>query len=97
MTDDTVTRLAEKICEYFRHAVPGKGAEMHIESLLREAMEKAYIEGGAVDNVIFHKKSYEEGLTRAAEVAREVGERLDHTECMCEQIAAAIEKLREEK
>jgi hypothetical protein len=96
MTPDTVTQLTEKIIDHvLSHTYdPHTG----VESLLREAMEKQAEQVSASANAQWDKicfKKIQEAYTRAAEVAREHN-CLIEPQCS-KAIAAAIEKLKDEK
>ena len=109
MTDDSVTRLAEKIAE-LGCGNCSYGAEStiknKIESLLREAMDavrhEAVVELSHYASQGIVAKSWvtkiqNEAYTCAAEVARKFA--VEHEYCaetLPDEIAAAIEKLREE-
>jgi hypothetical protein len=95
MTPNTVKRLANQICE-LEPLIWDKREQ--IESLLREAMEEhaaEVIESG--DVAIMLKERERAAYTRAAEVARSCCPKSGSYRSLGEDIAAAIERLREDK
>jgi hypothetical protein len=107
VTPDSVTRLAEKIYQLVRdnwatnnEALTRIRMVEEIESLLREAMDAAI----NADRKIWDaqhdsdlKIQVKEAYTRAAEVARSCCPKSGSYRSLGEDIAAAIEKLKENK
>jgi hypothetical protein len=80
MTDkDHFEREAEKIFDYFFLGERDKLAKKDIKFIaqaLRAAYEEGFAEGGAVDNIVYHKKSWMDGFASCREMAAKRAEEL---------------------
>lgn len=63
--------LKPKLLQLFRHTTDVNSTLMDIAAQIEEAEREAYAEGGAIDNVVYHKKSFENGYAEGLRAANE--------------------------